>query len=95
MYWNFSYFGVFFAFLMGMLVRRIDTYWLKGRNLLSKVNGIVLATMLFYLLRGPIDTFWLAFALYFAAWMGVSTLAVMLQSAPIASRRHTMASDQS
>ena len=83
LYWNFSYFGVFVAFLLGVLIRRIDEYWLSARNLLSKVNGIVLATMLFYLLRGPMDTFWLAFAFYFAAWFAVSTAHGMLRSASL------------
>ncbi|MEL6870051.1 MAG: O-antigen polysaccharide polymerase Wzy [Pseudomonadota bacterium] len=83
LYWNFSFFGVFFAAALGFLIKRIDTYWANGRDLLWKVNALVLATMLFYLLRGPIDTFWLAFAFYFGAWFVVSCVYQVLEGSQV------------
>jgi hypothetical protein len=82
LYWNFSLFGVVFALGLGKLIRRIDEYSLGATNLLQYVNSIILATMMFYLLRGPIDTFWLHFAFYFSGWFLVSTIVELFRNAP-------------
>jgi hypothetical protein len=81
LYWNFSLFGVAFALVLGKLIRRIDEYSLGATNLLQYVNSIMLATMMFYVLRGPIDTFWLQFAVYFAGWVLVSTMVELIENA--------------
>ena len=90
LYWNFSLFGVVLALGLGMLIRRIDEYSLRAINLLQYVNSIILATMMFYLYRGPADTFWLAFAFYFSGWFMVSTVAELFNNASQAAEaRHT------
>ena len=81
LYWNFSLFGVVFALVLGKLIRRIDEYSLGATNLLQYVNSIMLATMMFYILRGPIDTFWLQFAIYFSGWVLVSTIVELIENA--------------
>jgi hypothetical protein len=80
LYWNFSLFGLVIALGLGKLIRHIDDYSLRARDRLQYVNSIILATMVFYLLRGPIDTFWLAYAFYFSAWFMVSTLVELFNS---------------
>lgn len=74
LYWNLGWAGLALLPALGIGLRFLDERTIAYSQLhgyarrlgaLPLANYLVMAAMTFYLLRGPIDTFWLMFAVYF------------------------------
>jgi hypothetical protein len=71
LYWNFGWFALLFAPLLGGMQRMFDEIFAIGQQLKGLwpktgstvlAGGLILTAMTFYVLRGPIDTVWLSYA---------------------------------
>lgn len=67
-YWNFGYFGLALAGLLGFAIKKLDLHILKGRSNAAPAYATVL--ILFSVFRGPFDNFiWLVIVIYAAHYI--------------------------
>ncbi len=90
LYWNLGWAGLALLPALGIGLRFLDERTIAYSRLhgysrrlgaLPLANCLVVAAMTFYLLRGPIDTFWLMFAVYFCLLVAARAVQAVVRKA--------------